>query len=77
MISKLAVASFERGKYRQTLQYLDRLARDSGALDRGLSMMRGWALLKIGQKSAAREQFRRIHAASPGSDSHQGLVEAR
>ena len=77
VISKLAVSSFEARQYRTTLGYLDRLSREAGPLDRGLAMLRGWALLKSGQKGAAREQFRRIHTASPGPDSHQGLVELR
>jgi len=77
VIAKLAVASFEAGRNRQAIEYLDRLSRETGSLDRGLAMLRGWALLKSGNKSAAREQFRRIHAASPGSDSLQGLRESR
>jgi hypothetical protein len=77
VISKLATQSFERKQYRQTLDYLDRLSRDTGSLDRGLAMLRGWALLKSGKKGSAREQFSRVHAASPGKDSLQGLVESR
>jgi len=77
VISKLATSSFEAKNYRKTLDYLDRLSRDTGSLDRGLAMLRGWALLKSGKKGSAREQFSRVHAASPGKDSLQGLVESR
>jgi cellulose synthase operon protein C len=77
VVSKLAVASFENGRYRTALTYLDRLSRESGGLDRGLAMMRGWALLKSGQTRAAREQFRRVHAASPGEDSLKAMMQAR
>ena len=76
VVSKLAVASFDRKQYRTSLGYLDQLSR-SGGLDRGLAMMRGWALLKSGQKSAARAQFQQIHRTSPADDSFKGLVEAR
>ncbi len=77
VISKLAARSYERGRYRETLQYLDRLSRESGSLDRGNSLLRGWALLKSGNKTAARAQFRRVHQTSPGNDSLQGIIEAR
>ena len=76
VISKAALQSFEAGQYRTTLSYLDRLSRESG-LDRGLSMLRGWALLKSGRRGEAREQFRRVHQSSPGKDSQRGLIEAR
>ena len=76
VISKAALESFEAGRYRTTLSYLDRLSRESG-LDRGLSMLRGWALLKSGRRGEAREQFRRVHQSSPGKDLQRGLIEAR
>lgn len=76
VISKAALASFKAGRYRTTLDYLDRLSRESG-LDRGLSMLRGWALLKSGRKAEAQAQFRRVHQVSPGKDSLRGLAEAR
>jgi hypothetical protein len=76
VISKAALQSFEAGQYRTTLTYLDRLSRESG-LDRGLSMLRGWALLKSGRKGQAQEQFRRVHQSSPGKDSQRGLIESR
>jgi cellulose synthase operon protein C len=77
VISKLASASFKKKQYRKTLDYLEQLSRDSGSLDRGLAMLRGWALLKSGRRGPARDQFARIHASSPGKDSLQGMIEAR
>lgn len=77
VISKLAVQSFEAGHYRETLTYIDRVQRETGSIDRGLAMLRGWALLKSGRRAEARSQFRRIHDTSPGDDSHRGLVQAR
>jgi tetratricopeptide (TPR) repeat protein len=77
VIADLAQLSFKQGKYRAAVSYLDQLSRDGGGLDRGLAMLRGWALLKGGNKRAAREQFQRVHQASPGNDSLQGLAETR
>ncbi len=77
VISKLAISSFESGNYRDALKYIDRLEQSAGSLDRGMTMLRGWSLLKTRQKSAARAVFRRVHDASPGKDSFQGLVESR
>lgn len=77
VMADLAQATFKAKRYRESVAYLDQLSRDSGGLDRGLAMLRGWALLKSGQKRAAREQFQRVHQASPGKDSLQGLAEAR
>lgn len=77
LLSDRAVAAYDSRRWREAVNYIDELARTSGSLDRGMSMMRGWALHNLGQKSAAIQQFRAVHNSSPGLDSRKALIEAR
>lgn len=77
ILSQLALQSFDNRRYNETVAYVDRLSRETGGLDRGMAMLRGYALLHSGRKPQARQQFMAVHRSSPGPDSQRALVEAR
>ncbi|SPJ25959.1 tetratricopeptide repeat protein [Palleronia abyssalis] len=76
VLSALASEAFERKRYRDAIAYIDRLSQSVGTLDRGMAMLRGYALLRENRIGPAREQFRAVHATQPGPDSLNAIAQA-
>ncbi|MGX9857317.1 hypothetical protein ACR03S_18075 (plasmid) [Limimaricola variabilis] len=77
ILSRLALSAFDRNRYSEAVSYVDRLSRSAGGLDRGMAMLRGYALLHMNRKAEARQQFTAVHRATPGEDSRDALALAR
>ncbi len=77
ILSRLALSAFERKNYSEAVVHVDRLSRETGGLDRGMAMLRGYAFLHMNRKAEARQQFAAIHRATPGKDTREAMALAR
>lgn len=69
-----ASAAYAAGRYRQTLDLLDK-ATGQAELPRYAQMLAAWCHLALGNTRIATEEFTRLYRTAPDQESAQGLVQ--
>ncbi|QEW18529.1 hypothetical protein LA6_000695 [Marinibacterium anthonyi] len=77
LLGAQANEAFQKGQYRQTLQYLDEYKASVGPLSRGQLMLQGWSYHNLGERAAAMQVFSAVQESAPGPDSLRALGAAR
>ncbi|SFD84250.1 hypothetical protein [Roseivivax sediminis] len=76
ILDKRGVAAYERRDYRRAIAYFNELERVTGVVRRDLALLRGYAYLNSGQRTAARAEFQRLHNQMATPASRRALSEA-
>lgn len=76
ILEQRAVRSFENGRYRHAVAYLDALDGMNQEMQRDLDMLRGWSLLNAGFAKRAHDEFSRLHDEIKTQDTIQALRAA-
>ncbi|WP_020038797.1 hypothetical protein [Salipiger mucosus] len=75
ILDKRGVAAYQRQEYRRAIAYFDELERVTGIVRRDLALLRGYAYLNSGQRSAAKAEFLRLHEQMSTPASRRALSE--
>ncbi|ETW10657.1 hypothetical protein ATO8_21071 [Roseivivax marinus] len=76
ILDNRGVDAYERRDYRRAIAYFNELERITGVMRRDIALLRGYAYLNSGQKTAARAEFQRLHDQMATPASRNALSEA-
>lgn len=76
ILDKRGIFAYDRGDYRRAIAYFNELERLTGRTRRDLALLRGYAYLNSGQRTAAVAEFRRLHNQMATPASRRALSEA-
>lgn len=77
ILDQRAVRSYKRGKFAETVAYLDALQALSGGLRRDLALLRGYSYLRMGDRQRARQEFATLDNALSTRETRAALRNAQ
>lgn len=73
ILDQRGVTAFKSKQFRDSINYLDALEKIDGGLRRDLAMLRGYAYLRLGERTQAREQFQKLHDTLATTETRKAL----
>jgi hypothetical protein len=77
ILDQRGVRSYQQGRFKETIAFLDAKEVMDGSLRRDLAILRAYSFLNLGDKAQALRQFKLLDEALSTPETHAGLQASR